>query len=122
MGEFIDVTSTEGFESGTMRDVEVEGHHLLIARVGDVYYAADGRCPHMGGHLPQGTLEGTVVTCPRHGSQFDLTDGRCLRWTDWSGPVKSMAEFVKHPRPLRVYETQVVDGQVRVGHQKTPPQ
>ncbi len=50
-----------------------ERDSALLARVGDKYYAADNRCPHMGGKLSPGKLEGTVVTCPRHGSQFDLT-------------------------------------------------
>ena len=33
-----------------------------------------------------------------------------LEWTDWKGTAKSMAEFVRHPRPLRVYETRVEGG------------
>ena len=45
----------------------------------------------MGGKLSQGKLEGTAVTCPRHGSQFDLTDGRVVRWLKESGLVYSVA-------------------------------
>jgi len=40
--------------------------------------------PHLHGDLSKGTLDGAVVTCPRHGSQFDVTDGRVLLWTDFS--------------------------------------
>lgn len=32
-------------------------------------------CPHAGATLSTGELEGTVITCPRHGSQFDVRDG-----------------------------------------------
>jgi 3-phenylpropionate/trans-cinnamate dioxygenase ferredoxin subunit len=120
MSGFIEVTSTDGLEPGTMREVEVDGHKLLIARVGDSYHVTDARCPHLGGHLAEGVLEGTVVTCPRHHSQFDLADGSCLRWTDWKGAVLTIAELAKHPRPLRAYDSKVEDGKVFVGAQKTP--
>jgi 3-phenylpropionate/trans-cinnamate dioxygenase ferredoxin subunit len=120
MGGFIEATSTDGLEPGMMREVEVDGHRLLVARVGDAYHVTDARCPHLGGHLADGVLVGTVVTCPRHHSQFDLTDGSCLRWTDWTGAVLSVAELAKHPRPLRAYDSKVEDGKVFVGPQKKP--
>jgi len=120
MNDFIEVVSTEGFEAGTMREIDVDGHHLLVARVGDDYFVTDGRCPHMGGHLAEGVLDGVVVTCPRHHSQFDLSDGSCLRWTDWKGAVLTIAELAKHPRPLRAYTTKVEDGKVFAGAEKAP--
>jgi len=120
MSEFIEVVSTEGFEPGTMREVDVEGHHMLVTRVADDYYVTDARCPHLGGHLEKGVLDGTVVTCPRHHSQFDLIDGSCLRWTDWKGAVLTVAELAKHPRPLRAYSSKVEDGKVFVGAEKAP--
>ena len=45
---------------------------------GRVYAAADV-CPHAGTRLSEGTLEGTVITCPLHGSQFDVRTGERLR-------------------------------------------
>jgi len=121
MSEFIEVTTTEGFADGTMRMVELEGHELLVARVGDRYLITDNRCPHLGGHLARGVLEGTVVTCPVHHSRFDLSDGHVVRWTDFQGAVLSVAAMVRHPRPLRTYEVQVDGGRVLVGPEKTPP-
>jgi 3-phenylpropionate/trans-cinnamate dioxygenase ferredoxin subunit len=120
MSGFIEVTGTDGLEPGTMREVEVDGHKLLVARVGEEYYVTDARCPHLGGHLAEGALEGTVVTCPRHHSQFDLADGSCVRWTDWKGAVLTVAELAKHPRPLRAFESKVEGGKVLVGPQKPP--
>ena len=38
----------------------------------------DAICSHMGGYLPDGTLEGTIVTCPIHHSKFDVTTGKFL--------------------------------------------
>jgi 3-phenylpropionate/trans-cinnamate dioxygenase ferredoxin subunit len=118
--EFMKLTETDGFETGAMRSVEVDNHEFLIARVGDEYLVSDARCPHLGGHLAKGVLDGSVVTCPRHHSQFDLTDGHVVRWTDWKGAVLTVAEIVKHPRPLRVYASKVEAGAVWVGAEKPP--
>lgn len=85
MSEFIDVCSTLDVPDGSLRKRAIDGREILLAKAGERYYAADNRCPHMGGDLSQGTLEGTIVTCPSHHSQFDLRDGHVLRWTDWSG-------------------------------------
>ncbi|MFH1651977.1 MAG: Rieske (2Fe-2S) protein [Chloroflexota bacterium] len=98
---------TDELADGNMKSVPVEGHELLIARVGNKYYAADNRCPHMGGRLAQGSLEGTVVTCPLHASRFDLADGKVLRWTDFSRPVVTLMKIFKPARPLRVYPVKI---------------
>lgn len=118
---FLEAVDADGVPEGSMQMVKLDEHELLIAQVGDQWYAADNRCPHMGGHLADGVLDGTIVTCPRHHSQFDLTDGRVIRWTDWKGVVLSMAELLRHPRPLRTYEVKVEGGKVMVGPQKAPP-
>jgi 3-phenylpropionate/trans-cinnamate dioxygenase ferredoxin subunit len=114
------LTDTDGFENGTMRSVEVDKHEFLVARVSNEYLVSDARCPHLGGHLVKGVLEGSILTCPVHHSQFDLQDGHVIRWTDWKGAVLTVAEIVKHPRPLRVYESTVDDGALWVGPEKPP--
>jgi len=118
MAEYMELVSTEGFEDGSMREVELDKHPFLVARVGDDYLVTDARCPHLGGHLAKGELDGTVVTCPLHHSKFDLSDGTVLRWTNWKGAVLTVAELVKHPRALRAYESRVEGGSVWVGPQK----
>jgi 3-phenylpropionate/trans-cinnamate dioxygenase ferredoxin subunit len=118
MSEFIELTTTGGFEPGTMREVELEGHKLLVVRAGEEYFVTDARCPHLGGPLAKGVLEGTVITCPWHHSQFDVRDGSCLRWTSFKGAVLTVAELARHPRPLRAYECVVNDGRLLVGAQK----
>jgi nitrite reductase/ring-hydroxylating ferredoxin subunit len=83
MSEYIPAIDVEGFESGTMRKVDIEGHEFLVAKIGESFYVTDDRCPHLHGDLSKGVLEGSIVTCPRHHSQFDLTDGHVVRWTDF---------------------------------------
>ena len=114
MSDYVEVSSTGELEDGTMKAVNVREKKLLLARVGDRYYAADAVCPHLKGSLPDGTLEGTVVTCPRHGSQFDLTDGHVIRWTEWSGIKQSLAKTFKSPRPINIYDVKVEGDKILV--------
>lgn len=111
---FIELAAADDLSEGSMKMVLVEGQEILLARVGDDYYCAENRCPHMGGNLSQGLLEGTVITCPRHHSQFDLTDGHVIRWTDFGGIKKSIGKLFKSPRPLKTYPVKVEDGKILV--------
>lgn len=120
MDEFIELPGTGGMSDGELRQAELDGHEFVVARVGEDFYVADNRCPHLGGRLSKGNLEGSILTCHLHHSQFDLTDGRVVRWTDWKGAVLSIAELARHPRPLRTYAVKVEGGRVFVGHEIPP--
>jgi 3-phenylpropionate/trans-cinnamate dioxygenase ferredoxin component len=105
--DLIEVGNVNDFKPGTMKRVIVGGHEYLLARVQDKYYAADNRCRHMGGNLSAGKLNGTIVTCPRHGSQFDLKDGHVLRWTTWPALLVAIDQVRSRKRPLPVYPVAV---------------
>jgi len=64
--------------AGTIREVQVGGKPVALANVGGTIYAINGTCLHRGGPLGQGMLEGTVVTCPWHGWQFDVLTGKAV--------------------------------------------
>ncbi len=113
MGKFIEVATMDELKSGAMKMVMAEGREILLARVGDQYYAADNRCPHMRGDLSRGKLEGTVITCPVHGSQFDIGSGEVIRWLK-GGLVSKMAGVFKRPTSLMVYNVKVEDDRVLV--------
>lgn len=57
---------------------EVAGHKIALFRTGEAFYAIDDTCTHRGCPLSQGTLQGTAVTCPCHGSVFDVQTGKVL--------------------------------------------
>jgi 3-phenylpropionate/trans-cinnamate dioxygenase ferredoxin subunit len=114
MGDFVPVSTTKELEDGTMKEVSVEGSEILLARVGSRYYAVDNRCTHMGGKLSAGKLEGTVVTCPRHGSQFDLSDGHVARWLRGSGLISTLGKALKSPKNLAVYSVKVEGDRILV--------
>lgn len=40
--------------------------------------AIGNECPHQGGNLCDGWIDGDIVTCPLHGWEFDLRTGVCM--------------------------------------------
>lgn len=60
---------------GTGRVIDTPGPPVAIFNVGGTYHAVDNACPHRGGPLGEGDLRGTVVTCPWHGWDWDVTTG-----------------------------------------------
>lgn len=62
---------------GEVIEAMIGDRALAVARVGDEVYALDNVCPHAGGPLGDGTLEGCELTCPWHGWTYDVTDGSC---------------------------------------------
>ena len=64
---------------GEMRVLDMDGTKVCIAAAGGSLYVFDDACTHMGCSLGEGTLEGAIVTCPCHGSQFDVTSGAVIR-------------------------------------------
>ncbi len=57
---------------------------LAVYQVNGRVYAVADRCPHAGATLSEGTLDAATITCPRHGSQFDVCTGERVR-----GPADS---------------------------------
>src|ERR1700752_5278389 len=62
-----------------MRVFDVEGTKVNVANALGHLYAFDDTCTHLGCPLAKGKLDGTTVTCPCHGSAFDITSGAVLR-------------------------------------------
>ncbi len=63
---------------GKMKKISMQGKEVLIANVNRSFYAIGNVCTHERGDLSQGTLEGNVVTCPKHKSKFDVTTGKVV--------------------------------------------
>jgi nitrite reductase/ring-hydroxylating ferredoxin subunit/uncharacterized membrane protein len=74
-GESVIVASTGELEIGHMKLLHVRGRRIVLARTEAGHAAIDDRCPHRGGPLSDGVLACGVVTCPWHGSQFDVNTG-----------------------------------------------
>jgi nitrite reductase/ring-hydroxylating ferredoxin subunit len=98
---FTAVLEESELRGDAMRAVEVGGVPVVLSRSesGEVCAIAD-TCAHMGALLSEGEREGNAVTCPWHGSRFDLCSGMVLR-----GPAST---------PQQRFETRVRDGWVEV--------
>lgn len=84
----------------TPAGVDVEGRQVLLHRSNGELHALDNVCSHAAGLLSRGEVTDCVVTCPLHGSRFDLRTGQILR-----GPAQ-------HPQP--VLPTRVRNGWIEV--------
>ena len=73
--EFFQVANTSEIESGRARVVYLRGIEIALFNVGGTYYAVDNLCPHEGGPMVAGTIEGDSVVCPWHRWKFRLSDG-----------------------------------------------
>ncbi len=76
--EWVTVAKSGDVAEGQMIEVSLDGKAIAIANVEGSYYAIAGECPHQGGPIAEGDLEGTVVTCPWHTFRFDFKTGRTL--------------------------------------------
>jgi nitrite reductase/ring-hydroxylating ferredoxin subunit len=61
---------------------DADGQSVLVAKVGDKHCAIANKCPHLGLPMAKGKFENGVVTCPFHGSKFDVCTGKNVKWVD----------------------------------------
>ena len=98
--DWTDVAVLDDLTDGTPRRVEADGTPVLLLRQGDRIRAIGATCPHLGGPLDEGSIDGDTVTCPWHGSVFKLGDGALVH-----GP--SMY-------PAAAYEVRVENGRIAI--------
>ncbi|MHB1376563.1 MAG: Rieske (2Fe-2S) protein, partial [Candidatus Humimicrobiaceae bacterium] len=105
--EYLEVGKTGEITEGTMKAYKVQGKDILIVNYGGKYYAIGGKCTHMGGDLSKGKLDGKIVTCPLHGSKFDITTGESI-----SGPKIGFLKLKTKSEPS--YEVKIEGDIIKV--------
>ena len=70
------------------------GKMLALFKVKGKYYCIDNTCPHLGGSLCKGDVRNFVVSCPWHGSKFDIRTGE-LKGPPARDGVKSYKVTIK---------------------------
>jgi len=95
MSELVKVTDAADVAEGELKAFDVDGVRIAVANVSGTFHAFGDTCTHLQCSLAQGRLEGTVVTCSCHGSQFDVTTGDVLRGPAQE-PVPSFAARVEN--------------------------
>jgi len=92
------VAAAADVPAGSVAVVYHEGEQVALFNAGGSVYAIANRCSHANGPLADGSVEGATVTCPYHGSCFDLATGEPSR-----GPAN---------RRLQVYEVRIREGEI----------
>jgi nitrite reductase/ring-hydroxylating ferredoxin subunit len=75
MAEFRKVAEIADIPAGSGKTFEIDGKRIAIFNTGGELHAIDDECPHQGGPLGEGDLDGTIVTCPWHAWMYDVTTG-----------------------------------------------
>jgi nitrite reductase/ring-hydroxylating ferredoxin subunit/uncharacterized membrane protein len=70
------VGQSTDFPEGQLCKADAAGMPVLMIRRGGRLFGISNVCSHAGGPLNEGSFDGTVVTCPWHGSRFDVRTGK----------------------------------------------
>lgn len=98
--EMVKLAAVEDFSHRRIKTYAIRGRKIgIVKREDGTFFAVEVQCKHQGADLTMGRLNGMVLTCPRHGWQYDLESGACLN---------------RVSAPLRRYAVEVVSGEIRV--------
>lgn len=93
MENFVKVARVEEVLEGKLTESKVGKNPILLTNISGKIYAIDSRCSHLKLSMAKGVIEGNVLICPHHGSEFDITTGANLK-----GPAK---------KPIQTYEVKI---------------
>lgn len=84
---------------GQATSVMLEGTNVALFNIGGTFHAIENKCAHRAGPLAEGFVSGSVVFCPWHDWQYDVTTGACVNAPGFQ---------------VRSFSVSVVDGDVLV--------
>jgi nitrite reductase/ring-hydroxylating ferredoxin subunit len=97
---FVRVAAAAEIPPGTGRPFRLGKYEIAVFNVDGRFYALENSCPHQGGPIADGWLEGELVTCPWHGWCFDVRTGKM-----------TLGDFARVP----AFEVRLEDGALYVG-------
>jgi nitrite reductase/ring-hydroxylating ferredoxin subunit/uncharacterized membrane protein len=98
--EWADAIALDELRDGEPKTAMVGEVRVMLVRQGSEVRALDDHCCHRGGALHEGEIHDGSVTCPLHGSTFELRDGSVVR-----GPAAY---------PQRVFDVRVTNERVQL--------
>jgi nitrite reductase/ring-hydroxylating ferredoxin subunit len=99
---------------GTLKTFDASGHSIVVARIGDGFCGVAAKCPHMGGPMGKGRLEGDAIVCPRHGSRFDVCTGHVLDWVPAGAMARRLLTLGRQPASITTYRITEEGGKLYV--------
>jgi 3-phenylpropionate/trans-cinnamate dioxygenase ferredoxin subunit len=98
--EFVKVCRENDVAEGSIKNFNVDGKSIALARYKGAIYAVDDVCTHDGGDLGGGDIIDGQVQCPRHGARFDLKTGEATQMPAVMG--------------IKTYRVKIEDGDVLI--------
>ncbi|WP_161633511.1 non-heme iron oxygenase ferredoxin subunit [Mesorhizobium erdmanii] len=98
--EWIIFCALSDLQEDSVTPFDMNDRRVAIYLIDNKVYATTNVCSHAFALLSDGWLEGTLIECPLHGAQFEITSGQVVQ-----GPADC---------PITVFETKVEGGQVLV--------
>ena len=75
MADFVKIATAAEIGPGSVRKFDIAGKEIAVYNVDGSFFATSNICPHQGGPLDEGILEGNSIVCPWHAWAFDVTTG-----------------------------------------------
>jgi 3-phenylpropionate/trans-cinnamate dioxygenase ferredoxin component len=100
MSNWVDIGSAADLATAQGLEGDVDGYRVRVVRVNGNLYAFEDRCTHDDAPFDDAPIEGSEITCPRHGARF------CLR----TGEVLSPPAY----EPLRIFAVRESAGRIEV--------
>lgn len=105
--DFLCVAQADDVPAGTSKAFAVGRHEVAVFNVDGAFFGLENCCPHQGGPLADGWLEGALITCPWHAWCFDVRSGKM-----------TLGDFARVPR----FAVKVEDGAIHVCTEPEPEQ
>jgi nitrite reductase/ring-hydroxylating ferredoxin subunit len=101
-GQLIFVCLLKDLPPGHKKMVETPYETVLVVNVNHEFYAVSNICPHAGGYLSHGELNGYIIDCPLHYWTFDVRSGKLV---DMNQPSLDDMD-------LQVYQLEIIGDEV----------
>ena len=105
--DFIPIAQLDNLPPGTCTSIETGELGIALFNIDGHIYALDNTCPHAGGPLGEGTIDGEHIACPWHGWKFHIPTGICQK-----NPTPSLN--------VACYEVRVVEGTIQIARPAPP--
>ncbi len=93
MDQFVRVGDVADVPPGTGKAFPLGRLDVAVFNVGGSFHALENSCPHQGGPIADGYLEGPLITCPWHAWCFDVRSGKMT--------LGEFARIARHPVKLQ---------------------
>lgn len=110
------IGTCDSVQVGRLTKARHGGTTYLLTKVGEVYYAIEDQCPHLGLSMARGEITDGAIKCPWHGSRYDVCSGKNLDWVSgvvgipmpkWTHKIIALG---KTPAPVKSTKL-IVDGE-----------